>query len=355
MKAALISLGSESSKMLAEAMKKYFDTVDMLDLRKIEVNLSKELEVLYEGEPITKYDCVYAKGSYKYEQLLRSIASSLYDETYMPIKPETFSIAHDKIYTQLDIQNSRIPMPTTYITSTVSAARNILKKVNYPIIMKFPHGTQGKGVMYADSFASASSILDALDRLKQPFLIQEYVETGGVDIRLIVIGDKVIAGMKRKAELGEKRANIHAGGSGHAYLPDAHTKRIAVEAAKSIGAEICAVDMLESVKGPVVIELNISPGLQAITKATKIDVADKISKFLYEKTKERIEKSKKKETKEIMKDINAAEGHEIITNLDFRANRILLPEIATKISKIKEEEEVSLTINKDEIKVKKYS
>ena len=354
MRAAIISLGSKSSIMLAQALEKYFDKVDMLDLREIEVNLSKEMEVLYSGQPIEEYDCIYAKGSYKYEQLLRSISSSLHNKAYMPISPMAFSIAHDKIYTQLDIQNNNIPMPTTYLTATITGARNILKKVNYPIIMKFPQGTQGKGVMYADSFASASSILDALDRLKQPFLIQEYVETSGVDIRLIVVGEKVVAGMKRKAELGEKRANIHAGGVGESYLPDDYMKKIAVRAAKSIGAEVCAVDLLEGIKGPVVIELNISPGLQGITEATKIDIADKIAKYLFEKTKERIEKKNKKTAKKIMKDINMADGQDIITLLDFRGNRILLPELATKIAKIKEDQEVCLTVSKDEIKIKKY-
>ncbi|MCK5140446.1 MAG: ATP-grasp domain-containing protein, partial [Thermodesulfovibrionia bacterium] len=211
MRTAIISLGSKSTVMLAEAMEKYFTTVDMLDLRNIEVNLSKEMEVLYEGKPIQKYDCIYVKGSHKYEQLLRAITASLYNKTYMPIKPIAFNIAHDKIYTQINIQQNKTPMPTTYLSATIPAAKNILKKVNYPIIMKFPHGTQGKGVMFADSFASASSILDALDTLKQPFLIQEYIETGGVDIRVIVVGDKVVAAMKRRAEIGEKRANIHAG------------------------------------------------------------------------------------------------------------------------------------------------
>jgi ribosomal protein S6--L-glutamate ligase len=339
--------------MLAEAMKKYFDTVDMIDLRNIEVNLSNKMEVLYEGKPFAQYDCVYAKGSYKYEQLLRSITSSLYNKTYMPIMPGAFNIAHDKIYTQIDIQQNKIPMPTTYLSATIPAARNILKKVNYPIIMKFPHGTQGKGVMYADSFASASSILDALDTLKQPFLIQEYVETGGVDIRLIVVGNKVVAGMKRKAEVGEKRANIHAGGIGEPFLADAHTKKIAIAASKSIGAEICAVDLLEGIKGPVVIELNISPGLQGITAATEIDVADKIAKYLFEKTKERSESGKTKKTKEILKDVNIGAGQDIITQLDFRSNRILLPELATKISKLDEKGEVILTVNKGEVKVKK--
>ncbi len=354
MKAAIISLGSKSSVMLAEAMQNHFDSCEMLDLRKIEVNLSQNMQILYEGEPMKEYDCVYLKGSYKYEQLMRSISNSLYSKTYMPIKPIAFSIAHDKIYTQLDIQNNNIPMPATYVTATMEGAKNILKKVNYPIIMKFPHGTQGKGVMYADSFASASSILDALDSLKQPFLIQEYVETGGVDIRAIVVGDKVVASMKRKAELGEKRANIHAGGKGEPVLLDNYTKKIAVAAAQAIGAEVCGVDMLEDVKGPVVLEINISPGLQGITATTEIDIADKIAGYLYEKAKERKESKKIKETKEILKDIDSAVAQDIISQLDFRGNRILLPEVVSKISKFNEKEEVCINVKNGQITLKRF-
>jgi len=351
MKAALISLGSKSSMMVAEAMKKYFEQVDMLDLTKIEVNLSKQMEVLYEGKPISHYDCIYAKGSFRYNQLLRSIASSLYHKAYMPIRPIAYSIAQDKIYTQTVIQKNNIPMPTTYLSATIDAAKNILKKVNYPIIMKFPQGTQGKGVMFADSYASASSILDALESLRQPFLIQEYVETDGVDIRLIVVGQKVVAAMKRRAEVGEKRANLHAGGAGEKFIPDEYTKKIAVEAARSIGAEICGVDVLESVKGPVVIEVNVSPGLQGITSVTDIEVADRIAKYLFEQAGEKKESSKKVQATEIMRNISTENN--IITHLDFRGNRILLPEFATRISKLGEKQEVCVTTSKDQIVIKK--
>ena len=233
--------------MVFEEMSKLFDSVEMLDVREIEVNLSNELEILYKGEPMKKYDCIYAKGSFKYSQLLSAITSSLSKKCFMPIKANAFAIAHDKIYTQIDIQQNKIPMPTTYMAATLEAARKILKKINYPIIMKFPQGTQGKGVMYADSYASASSILDALQTLKQPFLIQEFVETGGVDIRLLVVGDKVVSAMKRIAEPGEERANIHAGGEGEAYLPDNYMKKIAVEAAQAIGADIWSVPMTSSI------------------------------------------------------------------------------------------------------------
>ena len=286
-----------------------------------------------------------------------SVSTTLRNTTYMPINPEAFDIGHDKLLTHLALQQYKIPMPKTYITSTPEAAKKILEKVNYPIIMKFPQGTQGKGVMFADSFASASSMLDALTALRQPFIIQEYVETGGVDIRVIVVGDKVIAAMRRKAVKGEERANIHAGGKGEAYQLDARAKKIAVETAKAIGAEVCAVDILESSKGPVVIEANISPGLQGITSATKIDVVEKIAKYLYEKTKSRSESGKKVGTSKIFEDLGIKKAEsgvqEILTNLDFRGERILLPKVVTGVTKFNDKDEISIKISKGVLVVKK--
>jgi hypothetical protein len=139
---------------------------------------------------------------------------------------------------------------------------------------------------------------------------------------------------------------------------DAHTKKIAVNTAKSIGAEICAVDILETVKGPQVIEANISPGLQGITSVTKIDVADKIAKYLFEKTKEFSEKGKTKETSKMFTDLGVSAGNgeeqQIITNLDFRSNRILLPDIVTKLTKLDENQEVVIKAKKGKVSLEKY-
>ncbi len=357
MKAALISLGSKSSLMTSESMRKYFDAVDDINIKNVEVTLgSKDLSILHNDKPLQKYDCIYAKGSFRYAPLLRSITTAFYDNTYMPIKPNCFTIAHDKLLTHLALQYYKIPMPDTYVISTVNAAKKILKDLKYPIMLKFPHGTQGKGVMFAESFAAASSMLDAIETLKQPFLIQEYIETEGSDIRAVVVGDKVVAAMKRKAIPEEKRANIHAGGKGEAMVLDSHTQKIAVNTAKSIGAEVCAVDILETVKGPQVIEANISPGLQGVTSATKIDVADIIAKYLFKRTKEFSEKGKTKETSKMFTDLDVGgkEEQQIVTNLDFRSNRILLPDIVTKLSKLDESQEVVIKAKKGKVSVEKY-
>jgi ribosomal protein S6--L-glutamate ligase len=360
MKAALISMGSLSSKWTIERMKKYFDVVDDIDVKNVEVRLnSKKLDVLNKGNPLSEYDCIYAKGSFRYATLLRSLTLAYYDKIYMPIKPNAFTIGHDKLLTHLALQYNKIPMPETYLASSPEAAKNILNDVSYPIVLKFPQGTQGKGVMFADSFASASSMLDALDTLKQPFLIQEYVETGGTDVRAFVVGNKVVAATKRKAVVGEKRANIHAGAKGEAAVLDEKTKKIAVNAAKAIGAEICAVDILESHKGPEVIEINLSPGLQGITEATNIDVADKVARYLYDKAKEFTEKGKVSEADNILKELHVEAENEaqqqIVTNLDFRSDRILLPKLVTKLTKFEEEDEFVVKAEKGKVTVEKYS
>lgn len=351
MRAAIISQGSVSSKWTFEAMKEYFDEVDEINVKHLEISIGNSAKILYKGEPLKKYDCVYAKGSFRYSQILRSLTSILQNDCYMPIIPNTFTIAHDKLLTQLIMQQHSIPMPVTYISSTIDSAKQLLSNLNYPIIMKFPQGTQGKGVMFADSFSSASSILDALSALKQSFIIQEFVDTGCTDLRAFVVGDRVVASMLRRGAKEEVRSNIHAGGVGEAVEIDEQTKRIAIKAAKSIGAEICGIDILQGFKGPLVIEANISPGLQGITGATKVNVAKHIAKYLFEQTKLRLEAKGEQDKRKVMANINNESS--LITSLDFKGSRILLPELVSAISKFKSDDQIEIISKKDEVSLKK--
>ncbi len=357
--AAVISLGSKSSKWTANAMKEYFEEVDHLNIKHIEVNIGDKNPILYEGEPIKRYDCIYAKGSFRYNNLLRAITSILNKETFLPLSPFAFTVGHDKVLTHLDLQRYNIPTPKTYLTATPEAAKITLEKINYPIIMKLPSGTHGKGVMYADSLPSATSMLDTLSALKQPFLIQEFIDTDGVDIRAFVVGDKVVAAMKRIAVKGEKRANVHAGGTGEAVVPDYQTCKIAVDAAKALGMGICGVDILEGVKGPLIIELNLSPSLQGITKASGVNVADELAKYLFVKTKEfKQDKKPKVSAKDILDDIDFSavkKGEkELITNVDLRGKRILLPEVVTDMTGFDNKMDLVIKAKKDELEIKKF-
>ncbi len=352
LKAAIISLGSKSSKMLAKAMEKYFDQVDMIDLKNTEVRVNtKEIIALYNGKEIQEYDHIFLKGSFRYSLILRTLADALKGKTYLHLNPETFTICNDKALTQIELEKHKVPSPKTYITATITAAKDILKEINYPVIMKIPEGTQGKGVLFADSFAGASSILDTLSKLNQPFIIQEYVETGGTDIRAIVAGDKVVASMQRKAAGEEKRANIHAGGKGKVLELDSHTKKISVRAAKSVGADVCAVDLLEGMKGPLVIEINVSPGLQGITETTGVDVAGRIARCVYKKTKDWKENQEAEKKGKAWKEMQLEEGeeNEIATELVFRGKRVLLPELITRVADFEEGKEAHIKVKKNKV------
>lgn len=360
MKAAVISLGSKSSHWTIAEMQKYFDVVDDINLKQIEVSLGSRESILYQGKPLGKYDCVYAKGSWRYAPMLRAISQELYKECYMPIMPSAFTVVHDKFLTQLILQRAEMPMPKTYLAASVEAGKMLLGKMHYPIIIKVLHGTQGKGVLFADSHAAASSMLDTME--KQPFLIQEYIDTGGRDTRVIVAGDKIIGAMVRKAKDNEERANVHAGGSAEPCNISEDTARVAIKAAKALKMEIGAIDILESIKGPMVIEANVSPGLQGITTATGENIAAKIAKFLYDRTEEFCKAKEPSKTEKIFDEIGIdmnGEGsstiRDIITNLSFRANKIILPEVVNKIAKFKETDECAIKIEKGKITIEKFS
>jgi|GEM_PF-220259 len=357
LKAAVISQGSTSSQWTIEAMKKYFDQVDDINLKKVEINFSGiNAEVLYGGKPLANYDCLYIKGSFRYAPLLAGLTTLLSKNSFLPIRADAFTIAHDKLLTQLALQQRNIPMPRTYQAATSEAAKRIMKKMNFPIVMKFPHGTQGKGVVVSDSYSSASSVLDAFDAINQPFIIQEFVETGGEDIRAIVVGDEVVASMKRIATSEEKRANIHAGGKGLPVTLDENTKAMAVKVAKTIGAEICGVDLLVGVKGAVCIEGNVSPGLQGVTSATKVDVADKIAKHLYQRTLSFINIKNELGHQKMLEDVKMENGdiNMFIAPLDFKGSKIVLPEVITKVTCFKPGEDFEISIEKDFLEIKKF-
>ena len=357
MKAAIISLGSKSSLMVAEAMKKYFEQVDIIQLRSVEVKLGKEAGIFYEGERLDDYDCIYVKGSFRYANLLRSIAALLEGRTpYMPLPSSAFTTVHNKLLTHLVLQQHGIPTPRTYVSPTMGSAKDLLKKVNYPIVMKFPEGTQGKGVMFADSISSASSLLDALGVLNQPFIIQEFVDTGGSDIRVLVVGEKTVAAMRRKAQTEEARANIHAGGQGESVQLSTEVINLALDTAKALQAEICGVDILDGPLGPLVIEANISPGLQGLQEVSTIDLADEIAKFLHRKTEKVVSTHKREAASEVMKEISNDNGtaQEIITNLVFRGEKIILPEIVNQIAKFSDRSEFAVKAKKGKIEIEEF-
>ena len=162
-------MGSISSKWTVDAMKKYFKAADHIDIKALEVSIGRGGDILYNGHPLKDYDCIYAKGSYRYATVLRSVTTILSGNCYMPINASAFSTGHDKLLTHIKLMNAKIPMPQTFLASTAEAARKVLKEMHYPIVLKLPAGTHGKGVMLADSEESAVSMIDTLLLLEIKF------------------------------------------------------------------------------------------------------------------------------------------------------------------------------------------
>jgi ribosomal protein S6--L-glutamate ligase len=150
-----------------------------------------------------------------------------------------------------------------------------------PCVIKLIEGTQGKGVILAETPKAAESVIDGLRQMKAHFLVQEFIkESNGCDIRAFVIGDKVVASMMRKAKDGEFRSNLHRGGTAIQVEISEEEARVAVNAAKALGLNVAGVDLLRSARGPLVLEVNSSPGLQGIENSTGLDIADMIIDYI---------------------------------------------------------------------------
>ncbi len=194
----------------------------------------------------------------------------------------SISRSRDKLRALQLIGNSGVEMPVTGYVHLSRDIESVLKTVGEPpYVIKLLEGTQGRGVVLTETMEAAISAIETMKKIDANILIQEFIrESKGEDIRAIVVGDKVVASMKRKAKPGEFRSNVHLGGSVENYELNEQEKESAIKAAKVLGLSVAGVDLIQSNRGPLVLEVNSSPGLEGIEKASGIDVADKIIEYL---------------------------------------------------------------------------
>lgn len=173
-------------------------------------------------------------------------------------------------------------MPATGFAHDISNTRQLIKLVGgAPVVVKLLEGTQGRGVVLAETAKAAESVIEAFKELGADFLVQEFIkEAGGSDVRCFVIGNRVVAAMERTSAAGEFRSNLHRGGSAKLTKLTAVERRTALKAAQTMGLNVAGVDMLRSDRGPLVMEVNSSPGLRGIEEATGVNVAGKIIEFI---------------------------------------------------------------------------
>jgi ribosomal protein S6--L-glutamate ligase len=240
-------------------------------------------QISYQGDMIEEYDVViprigtgntaYGTAVVRQFELMGTWASN---------SAESILNARDKLRSLQILSSAGVGMPTTgYAHSTQDHATLISHVGGAPLVIKLVEGTQGIGVVLADTASAAKSVIEAFRSLDADILVQEFIkESAGQDLRCFVVGGKVVAAMLRKASGGEFRANIHRGATAEAaQLSDAETET-ALRAAKALGLDIAGVDMLRSSRGPLVIEVNASPGLEGIEKNTGVDVAGAIIKHV---------------------------------------------------------------------------
>jgi ribosomal protein S6--L-glutamate ligase len=192
------------------------------------------------------------------------------------------SRSRDKLRAHQIFSQKGVGMPITGFAHAPSNTDSLVDMVGgAPLILKLLEGTQGKGVILAETKKAAQSLIEAFRGLDTFFLVQEFIkEAGGADIRCFVIGDKVIAAMKRQGEEGEFRSNLHCGGTASIVKISPAERKTAILATKAMGLRVAGVDIIRSKRGPLVLEVNSSPGLKGIESSTKIDVAGKIIEFM---------------------------------------------------------------------------
>lgn len=190
--------------------------------------------------------------------------------------------AQNKVRTLQIMNRKGIPIPDTlFSVNTDNIDEQIELLGGAPVVIKLQEGTQGMGVMLAESKKSAKSIIDTMYSMNNSILLQEFIkESNSEDIRAFVVGNKIVSAMKRKGLDDDFRSNIHRGGSGSIAALSDKEKRMAIRAANYLGLPIAGVDMIRSKRGPLLIEVNSTPGLQGIEAYTKVNIAEEITKYL---------------------------------------------------------------------------
>jgi len=209
---------------------------------------------------------------------------------YTPVTSEALWRARDKLTSLQHLSQVGVATPKTVFTNYSSKVDEIIEAVGGPpLVIKLLEGTQGYGVILAESTRGAKSVIEAFNKTKTRIIVQEFIkESSGTDIRAFVIGRRVVAAMRRKAtRKDEFRSNLHQGGIAEAIELTDIERKTALKAAATIGLDIAGVDMLQSKRGPLVIEVNASPGLEGIEKTTGINVARKIIMYTERQVRKR--------------------------------------------------------------------
>ncbi|WP_373082214.1 30S ribosomal protein S6--L-glutamate ligase [Zhongshania sp.] len=288
MKIAILSRNRRlySTRRLVEACTERGHEVRVLDTLKCYMELnSSEPVVWYKGERLEGFDAIIPRiGASITPYGLAVIRQFEMLGTYSLTESVALGRSRDKLRALQLLSRKNVGMPISSFAHDVHNTKELIKLVGgAPVVVKLLEGTQGRGVVLAETAKAAESVIDAFRELKADFLVQEFIkEAGGADVRCLVIGKKVVAAMQRTAASGEFRSNLHRGGTAELTRLTPAERATAVKAAQIMGLNVAGVDILRSSRGPLVMEVNSSPGLEGIETASKKNVAGEIVKFIEE-------------------------------------------------------------------------
>ncbi len=286
MKIAMMARNAKlySHKRLVEAAAARGHKIDIIDTLKVYMNItSHRPELRYEGKILEGYDAVIPRigASVTFYGL-----AVLRQFEMMGVYPLNESVAigrsRDKLRSLQLLSREGIGLPVTAFAHETKNTEEVIKIAGgTPVVIKLLEGTQGIGVVLADTDRSAKSVIEAFRGANVNILVQEFIkEAGNSDLRVFVIGGKVVATMMRSGAEGDFRSNLHRGGTAKSIRITPEERSTAVRAAKTLGLNVCGVDLLRANHGPVVMEVNSSPGIEGLEKATGIDVATQIIEFI---------------------------------------------------------------------------
>jgi len=278
-----------SHRRLVEAAEARGHSIDVIDTLRVYMNItSHRPEVRYRGQTLTGYDAVLPRIGASVTTYGLAVLRQF---EMMGIWPLNESVAigrsRDKLRCLQLLARAGVGLPVTAYAHSSKLADDIIEIAGgAPVIIKLLEGTQGIGVVLGETHNSAKSVIEAFRGVNVNILVQEFIkEAGGADIRCFVIGEKVVASMMRQGAEGDFRSNLHRGGTASIVKITPEERATATRAARTLGLNVCGVDLLRSKHGPVVMEINSSPGLEGIESATGRDIAGMIIEFMEKNAK----------------------------------------------------------------------
>ncbi len=285
MKIAILSRNSQlySTRRLKEAAIERGHEVAVVDYLRCYMDITaRRPKVLFRGEEV-RPDAVIPRIGATYTFYGTAVVRQFeMAEVFTAVSSQGISRSRDKLWSMQLLSRAGVGLPTTSFAHSTQDVQGVLDVVGgAPVVVKLLEGTQGLGVVLAETKKAAESVIGAFRQLDANILIQQYIkEAGGADIRAFVVDGKVVAAMKRQGAPGEFRSNLHQGGSAEVVKLTSKERATAIRAAKTMNLDIAGVDMIQSEEGPMVLEVNSSPGLEGIEGASQRDVAGEIIEYI---------------------------------------------------------------------------